>query len=289
MKSEYLTMPTEIKNLTTFGAILNGGVASFCNISITHPLFTLKTRRMSPGALPPLKQSLYYGYSANLCCDMSCQIVNFIAFNFFSTSIMKSKELTDKERCVGGLFSGFLATPLVSSFERVMILKQQGLVDPLTKKRFDNRGIVSYILKIEGLRGLVKGFTPTCGRECVNSVCFFGLQKILEKKIKVVTGNDEVSIGLSFFTAGALSGGITAHFDLAKTRMQLALGENMSYMKTIKKIIREEGVSTLMTLGAKERMVTIAFTSFVLGPISIFVREILPNHPLVQNREPVIK
>lgn len=285
-------MSTEIKDLSWIGSITNGAISSFCNISITHPLFTIKTISQLPlNDRPTLRGAmLYRGYPANLSCDLVCQITNFYANCFFGQVILEGKSQTNFEKCIGGAFSGTIAAITLTPFERGMILKQKGASLDVHGKDLGYKQLFSQIHEKEGVFGYFKGLTPTIARESINSLFFFGLSRIFKEKIqtspfyqKISKNNSDyaepiLEIG-SYFTAGILSGTLTSSFDLVKTRMQGEIGKQ-KLIETIQQIIQKEGSIRLMTLGAKERAITLGCTSAVLGPISIVVRNFLLTIPL---------
>ena len=237
-------MQTEIKDLTTFGSIVNSGFSSVCNITIVHPLFSLKTHRMTTGKFPPFSLPLLYrGYGANICCDLSCQTVNFIANNFFANSLMHSKSMNVQQQALGGIFSGCMATPLLNFVERVMILKQIGFGNHQTGQLYTTKKIILAIWEIEGWRGFIKGGIPTLFREGISSACFFGLSKALEPSVKEVIPFELLASFISFFLSGAISGSVTTSFDLVKTRMQSVVGQNRSFITVAIEIIKKMDIN----------------------------------------------
>jgi hypothetical protein len=269
---------TEIRDLTQAGAVVNGMLASFCNISITHPLFTIKTAYMSKGGSFPKWNQLYLGYRANLVCDMSCQVVNFYGFHLYSKTIMESKTLTNTERCVGGVFAGTLSSIALCYCERIMVLNQRAkLKDPKTEKILSAWRTTKHLFSLEGKRAFVKGMLPTALRESINSACFFGVSEMLKGATREVFKEEKIASATAFFIAGALSGAITTPFDLVKTRMQLGIGSNMSFKRVVIEILQEEGKRALFITGLPARALTLACTSAILGPISEVVRNNLPE------------
>jgi hypothetical protein len=108
-----MSISSDTPRLNTVGHFVSGALTSFCNISVCHPLFTLKTFAMAGRGLPKPSQ-LYAGYKVNLGCDISNQAVAFGAYGIFQQVIMNHKELSPFEDLLGGLFAGTTAAPLLS-------------------------------------------------------------------------------------------------------------------------------------------------------------------------------
>ena len=283
-------MTTEINDLTSLGAMLNGGIASFCNISITQPFFTYKTYRQSPGGHPPEMsvKSLYRGYPINLVCDMTCQITNFYANHFFSQTILNGRSGSDTEKCLGGAFSGFVAAFPLTPCERVMILKQKSFKDPASQKVLNSFGIAMHLWKKEGVKWAFKGLTPTIAREMGTSTCFFGLSRIIRKELDRAVDlpkNEITEIAkecLSYTISGFVSGSMTNSFDLVKTRMQGSIGADRSVTQVVRNIVKIEGLRSLFCSGLGARAMTLGSTNALLGPIALLLRANFPNHPLLR-------
>lgn len=209
-----------------------GALTSFCNISIFHPLFTIKTLAMAK--LPINFKHLYAGYMANLVCDITNQGFAFFSFAFFEKTISRcnQKPLTEIDHFIGGLFAGAVSSPLLSSLERVMIIQQVlENKESLGKQKIKAQEIIKQILKKEGPQGFLKGLSPTIGRESINSCCFFGLSKFFNYRLVRITGDESHSKTLSYLLAGAVAGLLTTPFDLIKTRMQQEISPQKSSIK----------------------------------------------------------
>ena len=286
---------TTISDLTKTGALLNGMLASNLTILIVHPIFTLKTFMMTKGHLPHMSQA-YLGLAENLICDATNQMAGFLGIKIFSDAIgVGSRELTEKEGFLGGMFAGVLTSPLLSYTERMMILDQVGKKSPLNasplmqrllpKKACESVRLIKHIWQKEGMRGFIRGTSLTTCRESSNMACFFGLQKVLESQVKKAMGEMEnmtssasktsaIISSLSYGVVGVFSGLITTPFDFIKTRVQAEIGGSGSAWQKSVSIVKDHGLRTLFT-GGVARMGTIGATWLVLGPVSKQVRQML--------------
>lgn len=92
-----------VETLTAHGSLIHGMLSSLITIPLCHPLFTVKTRRMTGQGFPPLRE-VYRCYGANQFCDVNYVAVAYLANNFFTKTIMQGKELNTAELFLGGFF-----------------------------------------------------------------------------------------------------------------------------------------------------------------------------------------
>lgn len=260
-------------NLSPSGYLLTGVISSCVNISVWHPLFTVKTTLMASGKIPKIN-NLYKGYSANLSCDIANQGVNFYVFGLYSNIVAKNQPLTQMEKFWGGIISGAASSVLLGSLERIMIIQQ---VQP--KNKLSIAHTFKLIIEKESYFGLFRGLTPTIMRESINSSCFFGFSNFIFPKIQRVTEDEKKSSILSYFAAGTLAGGLTTPFDLIKTRMQKDLMSKSSVTQICKDIFKNERKTIFKNLfeSALARTALIGCTMATFGVLSEGVSGLLPK------------
>lgn len=262
------------------GHFATGTFTSLCNISLFHPLFTLKT--LSMARIPINFRHLYAGYGANLVCDISNQGIAFCAFGFFENRVISIKKtaLSEKENFVGGLFAGTIAAMALNSLERVMIIQQVIENDP-TKKATQIAAfrVFKSIVKIEGYRGLVRGIYPTIAREAINSSCFFGLSKMMQKQTSKLTENEKLAKSYSYLVAGATAGFLTTPFDLIKTRLQKDISIKPRSIKEEIVNITEKKLKKIPHLftGGVPRVIMLSATMLGMGFFSEKIKCYLPQ------------
>ncbi len=203
------------RDLTLTGSMINGALSSFCTISCCHPLYTIKNFRQAGKGFPRP--------------------------NFFATVIMQSKPLTTKERIIGGLASGIVASPFLCICDRVVAVQQLQPKDPITKKTLTITQTVRKVLDKEGPKGLVRGLTPTTIRGSINFGCFFGLQESIQLELEKKIESKKLSRYMSFSILGCFAGVINTPVDLIKTNMQATIGDSSSSFEVANKVIKKIG------------------------------------------------
>lgn len=219
-------------DLTDAGYFLAGVFSSFMNISIAHPLYTIRTRVIL--RLPINPRTIYHGYRANLTCDQTYQAVLFSVFGIIKNWL--GRDLTAEERGQVGMIAGISAAAGLTSLERVMIIQQhraEATGHPFLES-YNMTKTYKEIIAKEGLRtALTRGLIPTMLREATCGACFFGISRWVNPKIeRCVMGSDSSSPTvsqqrsitlLSYLTSGLIAGSITTPFDLIKTRLQVII------------------------------------------------------------------
>ena len=111
--------------------------------------------------------------------------------------------------------------------------------------------IVRNTLKVEGVRGLYRGYLTTVAREIPFSLIQFPLWEFLKRKVAEVQGSPtkpwEASLCGSL--AGGFSAAVTTPLDVAKTRIMLATAgsadANLNTLSMLLLVAREKGVRGL--------------------------------------------
>ncbi|KAI8893215.1 mitochondrial carrier domain-containing protein [Globomyces pollinis-pini] len=193
---------------------------------------------------------LYKGMSSPL---VGVAVINSCLFAVYGSALrFFSKDIdnpTVMDICLAGSFSGFVNGFLSSPMELVKIRLQNQSSDP----KYQYKGpidCVQKIIKMDGLRGLYKGFGSTLLRETPSYGAYFASYEILCRMIPDVDPN-QPSLGILFAGgfAGILGWLSTYPVDVVKTRLQ-SLDEALKpkYKNTfngLRLIAREEGVRVL--------------------------------------------
>jgi len=104
--------------------------------------------------------------------------------------------------------------------------------------------------RLSTLRTLWTGVGATLARDVPFSALYWALVEPIRASLLPPTGArselEVMSVNVTAGgTAGALSGAITTPLDVVKTRTQLAMGEERSVMRTLRSILRTEGLPGL--------------------------------------------
>lgn len=268
----------DIRELTPSGSMINGALTSFGTVLTWQPLFMVKNSIMTGAGLPALK-SLYRGYPINACCDISNQSVAFFSNNYFATVIMKSKPLSPMEQILGGLFSGMSASPLLCLCDRIMVVQQLHKGDPVTQKMFTINQVIREILKVEGAKGFMRGFTPTVMRESTNAACFFGLQKSIKLETEKWIEDKSTASTVAYLISGLVSGVFTTPSDLVKTNMQKTIGDKSSVVEVVTGLIQKSNHGAVRALfrGCLARSGMMGCLMGTMGPLSAKIQPLLPD------------
>jgi Mitochondrial carrier protein len=263
--------------LTPAGNLLAGALTSCVNISLFHPLYTIKTCLMS--GEPLAFKYIYRGFTANLLCDVSYQGALFCSYGIIEkeASALTNRQLLPLETSLCGFLAGTTVSPLISYLERVMII-QQIAHDTLKTDKMSLVKVATTIHKAEGISGLSRGLVPTILRESFHSTCFFGLSKLFKKSIAHPEDEHSLSSHISYLMAGATAGLITTPFDLVKTKMQNHVSSShLSMIKTVDELT--SGFKKLQKLftGASARVATVSTTMLGMGFFSEKMKALMPS------------
>jgi solute carrier family 25 carnitine/acylcarnitine transporter 20/29 len=209
---------------------LNGGISGMCGILLSHPIDTIKTHIQTGHTLNTFKPSFtnfYKGISAPL---IGVGIEKAIVFGTYNYMVSKTDNIP-----LSGAVSGFVASLVVTPYERIKILKQ-------------NSQVVSF--KDLNIRFLYKGFTPTFFREMPGFAIYFTTYEYL-KKTTFTDYDKKIDYGSSFLYGGIA--GITSWIfiypqDKIKTMLQSYSGtENKSIKHIINSIYTNGGIKHFYT------------------------------------------
>lgn len=273
-----MSSDTSIQNvkLTPLGNLATGVVTSCLNISLFHPLYTIKTHLMS-GEKLALKY-MYRGFSTNLLCDVSYQGALFLSYGLIEKEVrlLTKKELSHAQTSICGFLAGVTVAPVISYLERVMII-QQIAHDTLKTDKISLRKVANQIHRVEGFHGITRGLLPTVLRESLHSTCFFGLSRLF--KSTILNQNDDSRLThASYLMAGAIAGLITTPFDLIKTRMQNHISEtHMSFQKTVRMLTCDLKKPKNLFQGSLARVSTVSATMLGMGIFSEKIKTFVPK------------
>ena len=201
---------------------INGGISGMCGIVLSHPIDTIKTHLQTGNRLStfnPTFTNYYKGIGAPL---LGVGIEKAIVFGTYNYMYSKTDNIP-----LSGAISGFMASLVVTPYERIKILKQ-------------NSEVIKY--KDVNIKFLFRGLSATFTREMPGFAIYFTTYEYLKKK--TFTEYNKKIDYTSSFIYGGLSG-ITAWIfiypqDRIKTILQSHSGteiNNKNNTNNIKHII----------------------------------------------------
>lgn len=208
---------------------INGTISGMFGLIISHPFDTLKTRLQNNQQLSFKPQNLYRGISSPLLgVGLEKSIVFGVYNNMFG--FLKNRHLSDiQSNIISGACSGFMASFIVTPFERCKIIFQSG-----NNINFDNINT----------KYLFRGLTATFTRETPGFAIYFTMYEYMKKKI--YTENNKKINNFGSFVLGGISGASSWVFiypqDLIKTRMQSEkINTNQNFITITKSIFKQNG------------------------------------------------
>lgn len=206
-----------MENIYSFGY---GAISGMCGLLISHPFDTIKTHIQTNQKMTYKLSHLYRGLTPPL---IGVGIEKAIVFGSFNLA----QKYVDSV-FISGCFSGLSASLIVSPYERLKILFQQG----------SNKFVA---LNNLNLKFLYKGLSATFSREVPGFGIYF---TVFEKTKKNIFDNKMSTI--QSFVLGGLSGAIAWVFiypqDMIKTRVQSSLTNSGSFLKTFNEIHKTYGI-----------------------------------------------
>lgn len=263
--------------LTPFGNLATGVITSCLNISLFHPLYTLKTCLMSNE--PFAMKYIYRGFGTNLLCDVSYQGALFCSYGLIEKEALAltQRKLTPLETSICGFIAGTSVAPVISYLERVMII-QQIAHDTLKHDKISLWQVAKKINQTEGVKGLSRGLFPTVLRESFHSTCFFGLSKLYKEALAPKADEGAISTHISYLMAGATAGLVTTPFDLVKTKMQNHIThQRTSTAQLVRELTGDFKFMHKLFTGASARVATVSATMLGMGYFSEKIKSKMPS------------
>ncbi|KAI3389945.1 hypothetical protein SNEBB_005827 [Seison nebaliae] len=246
-KRDFAALAAPSGKVSGFKGIVAGGITGGIEICITYPTEYVKTllqldenrgrsggKRLYNGPVDCLKKTynahgffgLYRGLSVLVYGSIPKSAVRFGAFEELKRRASDERGvLTPTKRLLCGLGAGiseaiFAVTPMET-------IKVKFIHDQQTTKKY--RGFfhgVREIMKIEGVRGLYQGLTPTMIKQGSNQAIRFYVMESCKSEYRRLNNLDVNAVvplyvtGLFGATAGAASVFGNTPIDVIKTRMQ---------------------------------------------------------------------
>jgi solute carrier family 25 carnitine/acylcarnitine transporter 20/29 len=205
---------------------LYGGLSGMFGIVVSHPVDTIKSiiqsgnkvsrndlsiTRLYKGIIPPL---IGVGFEKAIVFGTQHYIEKYFQDNKYNNRL---------GYFLSGMGSGFVASAIVTPYERFKILYQTNEKN---------------IMKNMSLRSLYRGFSATLTRETPGFAIYFSVYKNIEYEFYVKKG--QVIPSQISFLSGGLSGAIAWVFiypqDLIKTKMQASLSSKKSFIEIFREI-----------------------------------------------------
>jgi len=258
--------------------LLAGALAGFAEVSICHPLDTIKTRlqlsqrRNSIYSLvvnmirreSPL--AFYKGYTAVALGIVPKTAFRFSCFNHFRSrlAIMESPSRKLNSNIINffsGLTTGLLEALLIVNPVDVCKIRMQAqrhsLADPeaMYKRKYSNVLQTGYsIVKEEGIRGLYRGLVPTLIRQGSNQSINFTGYHYLKNKIQERNASSKSTCQKNIspyqqFIIGVMSSSISpllnTPIDVVKTRIQNKSRRYDGMIDCLRRVYQNEGIVAL--------------------------------------------
>jgi solute carrier family 25 (mitochondrial citrate transporter), member 1 len=273
VKLNFYLLYNIIKMFSDYKHLLAGASAGLAEVSLCHPLDTIKTRLQlsykNQNTIDIVKRivqkesfmSLYKGYTAVTLGIIPKTAFRFSSFNYTKNHLHKNSNLeTNKINFISGFSSGVLEAILIMNPVEVCKIKMQAqthsLSEPREKKIYTNVFQTGHsILKNEGVIGLYRGLLPTVIRQSSNQSINFTVYYYLKKNLNNYQ-DSEVKAYQKFLlgvTSSSISPLLNTPIDTAKTRLQnqssninnLSNKQYTGLFDCIQKIYKYEGYRSL--------------------------------------------
>lgn len=193
-----------------------GLISGISAIIVSHPIDTIKTNIQKNNKI---KYNLKYLYNGLFPPLIGVGIEKSLVFGIYETT----KPYTNSDIISGGL-SGFIASFVVTPFERIKIILQTNQFSQLNMKKSFN------------FKFLFQGLSSTFYRETPGFAIYFSVYNYLKK-------NEDIGM-IKSFTYGAIAGTVSWIFiypqDLIKTYTQSNTTRNIGFIQGFNEIILSE-------------------------------------------------
>lgn len=220
-------MPSSTHELSTFEQYTIGAITALFEVSVTNPLFIMKTNLQQSMPIPWHIKGLYRGAVANAVSFMpitATQVggAQWLEKTFFSAS-------TYKEKIISAFLAGGVSSLLCCPVERIMLLQNNTPNLSITNA-------VKMQMKQYGLSGLFVGQTATALREGFFSTFFVAVTPVLKSMLMPYLPNDNVATVTAGFLSGSLAAVISHPVDTIKTTQQSLYPKSLGFFKTAQAI-----------------------------------------------------
>lgn len=228
--------------ISDYKHIISGATAGLVEVSLCHPLDTIKTRlqlsHKNHNAINILKNivqkesfmSLYKGYTAVAFGIIPKTAFRFSSFNYIKNYLHQNSNYnTNKINFISGFSSGVLEATLIMNPVEVCKIKMQAQKHSLSEphdmynRKYTNVFQTAFeIITNEGVLGLYRGLLPTIIRQSSNQSINFTMYHYLKKNLRNYQ-DTEIQIYQNFLlglTSSSISPLFNTPIDTAKTRIQ---------------------------------------------------------------------
>lgn len=261
--------------MLTRNVCCNSLLTGVCNVFVGHPIDLVKVRMQTAtsticqlsitgsntfGELRTIfvkdgLRGLYRGVSAPLIAVTPAFAISFWSYDIGKTLILKNSSVTTKDElsvkqiCMAGAFSGIPLAAVVGPSERIKCLMQ---VDECRngKRRFSGfSDCLRQVYREGGLRSVCRGMGATCMRDVPGNAAYFGTYELLRRELCRMEGTIAPTLFATLFAggmAGVANWIVAIPFDVLKSRLQTAPhGKYRNMLHVFQQLIRDEGVSAL--------------------------------------------
>ena len=219
--------------------ILFGPIAGIVESICMQPVDTLKVLKQSNQytSMKQLLKTPRYLYKGFTPFTSQMFVKYFLRFTTFE--MFKSKNDNMFRNFLAGIGAGFVESLFITPFELI----KTNLQTTQNKKPGD---VVRQLYTPNGIRGLYRGFTTTCIRQCTNQAFNFSVYYKLRKQF--IQPNEKPSIfkivSFSLFSS-SIGPILTSPIDTIKTRFMNPKYKYKNILEAFGDIIRNEGIFSL--------------------------------------------
>ncbi|XP_055711782.1 S-adenosylmethionine mitochondrial carrier protein homolog [Phlebotomus papatasi] len=236
-----------------FTSLISGGVAGTVVDVVLFPVDTIKTRLQSErgfwksGGL----SKIYKGFLPAAAGSAPCAALFFCTYET-TKSLLNSQNFLNIHTPVVHMISASLGEVAACLIRVPVEIAKQRRQD-LTQGNRSAISILRHALRTEGfIGGLYRGFGTTLSREIPFSLIQFPLWEYFKATWSEHRGEPLASahVAICGALAGAIAGGITTPFDVAKTRIMLANqgeAQKNNMFSVLRNIYAREGISGLFS------------------------------------------
>jgi hypothetical protein len=224
-------MPTD--NITVSQQVASASTAACAELTVGHPLWTIKTRLQNNLYFTLNPRILYRGFVPSAASMMPITSTQMVLNHVFQNMLFSDKNnvSSQKNELAGAFFGGALAAAFACPVEMIITRMETGQAFlPITQA----------LIKQGGFKRLYSGVVMTAMRDGCFGVGYMALPGVLEQAFSPYFEKNHAS-WLAKIVAGVSSAVVSQAFDTVKTAQQSA--ENgMGLLEAIKKPYVEHGL-----------------------------------------------
>jgi solute carrier family 25 citrate transporter 1 len=210
--------------------ILFGPLASLAESICVYPLDSLKVLKQSNQKLPHVRY-LYNGFTPFL----SQMFVKY-SLRFTTFELLKSKNNNFGHNFCAGVVAGIAESTFITPFELIKTNLQTSI------QKSSPSAIIKDIYNSKGVKGLYRGFSSTCIRQCANQSFNFSVYyKLREYFVKGEEKPKLPTIIMSILFSSSIGPILTSPFDIIKTRFMNPKFHYKTVYEAYLDILKNEG------------------------------------------------